>query len=399
MITINVIENQISGSYGDTPFSVNYSEDTYRKMMELYDRQESVTTMDEYNALMEEFATLTVQDYKTTVETACPWIYVNEGTGEFFLKHEGVVSSIPMPEALVDRIFESLDKGVDFEPLVKMWIRFLRNPILKKKMDDDRHTQEDPWNVRGEKFAEKFFNFVNLQYVHPKLKEELMEDHGLSEEVAERRATMYQMKITQEGLLNGYKVSTEVMHAYDTETGEQVDRYKRTFNPDTGEIEEGGLPEHVEDRLFEPAIMGNSGDAFHCEGPNGYANPGHFIKVGCTHRLPDWSYVNTNDNASCVKGLHFGGLKYIAYYSGEIHNIFVDPMHIGAVPDDETGAIRCLQYFVHSSLSGVNGSIYHSSTYAAKTDEEWEEMRKEAVQAYTECMDDCQNDIAELNAL
>jgi len=35
MITINVIENQISGSYGDTPFSVNYSEDTYKKMMEL----------------------------------------------------------------------------------------------------------------------------------------------------------------------------------------------------------------------------------------------------------------------------------------------------------------------------------------------------------------------------
>ena len=196
MITINVIENQISGSYGDTPFSVNYSEDTYKKMMELSDRQQSVTTMDEYNALMEEFAKLTVQDYKTTVETECQWIHVNEGTGEFFLKHEGVVSSIPMPQALVDRIFESLDKGIDFMPLVKMWIRFLRNPILKKKMYSDR----------GDKFAEKFFNFVNLQYVHPKLKTELMEDHGLSEEVAERRATMYQMKITQEGLLNGYKV-------------------------------------------------------------------------------------------------------------------------------------------------------------------------------------------------
>ncbi len=89
MITINVIENQISGSYGDTPFSVNYSEDTYKKMMELSDRQQSVTTMDEYNALMEEFAKLTVQDYKTTVETECKWIHVNEGTGEFFLKHEG----------------------------------------------------------------------------------------------------------------------------------------------------------------------------------------------------------------------------------------------------------------------------------------------------------------------
>lgn len=397
MITINVIENQISGSYGDTPFSVNYSEDTYKKMMELSDRQQSVTTMDEYNALMEEFAKLTVQDYKTTIETECPWIHVNEGTGEFFLKHEGVVSSIPMPQALVDRIFESLDKGVDFMPLIKMWIRFLRNPILKKKMDTNNY--EDNFLKEGNKFAEKFFNFVNLQYVHPKLKAELMEDHGLSEEVAERRATMYQMKITAEGLLNGYKVSHEVMHKYDTETGEQIDRYKRTFNPDTGEIEEGGLPEFVEDRLFEPAIMGNRGDAFYCEGPNGYANPGHFIKVGCTHRLPDWSYVNTNDNVSCVKGLHFGGLKYIAYYSGEIHNIFVDPMHVGAVPDDETGAIRCLQYFVHSSLSGVNGSIYHSSTYAAKTDEEWEEMRKEAVQAYTECKVSCDKDIAELNAL
>ena len=74
-------------------------------------------------------------------------------------------------------------------------------------------------------------------------------------------------------------------------------------------------------------------------------------------------------------------------------------MHVGAVPDDETGAIRCLQYFVHSSLAGVNGSIYHSSTYAAKTDAEWEEMRKEAVTAYTETMDICQDDIAEINSL
>jgi hypothetical protein len=89
--------------------------------------------------------------------------------------------------------------------------------------------------------------------------------------------------------------------------------------------------------------------------------------------------VNTNDYQSCVPGLHFGGLMYINCYSGEIHNVFVDPMHIGAVPDDQTGAIRCLQYFVHSSLVGVNGSIYHSSTYAAKTDEEWEAMRAEAV--------------------
>tara|TARA_Y100000401_G_scaffold117581_1_gene127362 strand:+ start:4785 stop:5957 length:1173 start_codon:yes stop_codon:yes gene_type:complete len=389
MITINVIEGRISGSYGDTPFSVNYDEVTYNKMVTLQSKAEEVTTMDEYNALMEEFAKLTVQDYKTTIETDCPWIHVNEATGQFFLTYGGVVSSIPMPQALVDRILASMDKEAEYLPLIKMWIRFLRNPILRKKMD----------NGNGENFADRFFNFVNLEYVHPKLKKELMEDHGLSEEVAERRATMYQMKITKEGLLNGYKVSEEVLTKYDTETGEEVDRYKRMFDPDTGEISGDGLPEHVEDRLFQPAIMGTSGDAFYCEGPNGYAKPGHFIKVGCTHRLPDWSYVNTNDNQFCVKGLHFGGLKYIACYRGEIHNIFVDPMHVGAVPDDHDGAIRCLQYFVHSSLAGVNGSIYHSSTYAAKTDEEWEEMRKEAVEAYAESKVDADKSIAELNAL
>ena len=153
MITINVIEGRISGSYGDTPFSVNYDEVTYNKMVTLQSKAEEVTTMDEYNALMEEFAKLTVQDYKTTIETDCPWIHVIEATGQFFLTYGGVVSSIPMPQALVDRILASMDKEAEYLPLVKMWIRFLRNPILRKKMD----------NGKGENFADRFFNFVNLE--------------------------------------------------------------------------------------------------------------------------------------------------------------------------------------------------------------------------------------------
>ena len=386
MITLNVIDDVISGSYGDKNFSVNYTEDLYKSMMVLKGMADDAVSMAEYTEILEKFAELAVQDYTQTVETECEYIHVNKATGQFFLKQNGVVSSYPMPQALVDRIFESIDKGLSFLPLVKMWTRWLRNPILRKKgVDAD--------------FSERFFNFVNLKYVHPKLKEELMEEHGLSEEVASRRATMYQMKITSEGLLNGYKVSREILHKYDTETGEKVDRYKRTFNPDTGEIEGDGLPEHVEDRLFEPAVMGSSGDAFYCEGVNGYGSPQHFIKVGCRHRLPDWSHVDTNDNHSCVKGLHLGGLKYIACYSGEIHNIFVDPMHIGAVPDDDTGAIRCLEYFVHSSLAGVNGSIYHSSTYAAMTDEQWADMRQEAIAEYSECKESCDKNVAELNAI
>ena len=205
---------------------------------------------------------------------------------------------------------------------------------------------------------------------------EYMEEHGLSEELATQRATMYQVKITKEGLVNAFKVSKEIMTKYDTETGEEIPRYQRTFNPDTGEIDSDGLPEHVEDRLFEPAVWQN-GDKFYCEGANGYSEPQYFIKVGCVHRLPSWDMVDTDDERSCVKGLHVGGLKYIAWYTGEIHNVFIDPMHVGAVPDSNDGAIRCLQYFVHSSLAGVNGSMYHSSTYAALTDEQWEEMKEE----------------------
>ncbi len=367
MIHVNVSDGQITGSYGDTPFSVIYDQELYNAMLDVANAANEATDMEAYELALSEFKILTVEDYTKVIQDKCEFIYVNPTTGEFFLKVGDAVTNVPMPAALVDRIYESMDVGIDFDPLIKMWTRWLRNPLLKEK---------------GEEFSERFFNFVNMKYVHPKLKQELMDEHGLTEEVAEKRATMYQMKITKEGLLNGYKVSSEVMHKYDAETGEQVDRYKRTFNPDTGEIDSDGLPEHVEDRLFQPAVMGNRGDAFSCEGINGFGKSGHFIRVGCTHRLPDWSYVNTNDNQSCVKGLHVGGLKYIAWYSGEIHNVFIDPMHVGAIPDDVDGAIRCLQYFVHSSLSGVNGSIYHSSTYAAKTDTEWAEMRAKILKDY-----------------
>ena len=389
MITLNVIDNKICGSYGETPFAVEYSESLYKQMMVLAEQAETVKTMEELDTILKSFAALTIVDYTATVESQCEYIHVNENTGEFFLKNNGVVSSIPMPQALVDRIFESMDKDIDFMPLIKMWTRWLRNPILAKKMKKN-------W---GKEFCERFFNFVNMKYVHPQLKEQFMEENGLSEEVAEKRATMYQMKITKEGLLNGYKVSKEILHKYNTETGEEEPRYTRTFNPDTGQIESNGLPEHVEDRLFEPSVMGKGGDAFYCEGTNGYDTPQHFIKVGCNHRLESWDQVNTNDRRSCVKGLHIGGLKYISWYTGEIHNIFVDPMHIGAVPDDEDGAIRCKQYFVHSSLAGVNGSIYHSSTYAAKTDEEWAEMRKEAVEVFSEEKTALDKQTAELNSL
>lgn len=371
MIDINVIDNCISGSVGETPFMVEYEPTVYQELSYIADLANNASTKEEYQIHTDKFFSVInkVKDYAKIAETKCPYIKVNNVTGQFFLTYEGEVSKIPMPTELVDRIYNSMDTGTDFMPLVKLWMRWLRNPVLKAKMEKGT----------GKEFSDRFFNFVNMKYVHPELKKDLMDNHGLSEEAATKRATIYQIKITKEGLLNGYKVSREIMHKFDPESGESIPRYKRTFDVNTGKIVSEGLPEFVEDRLFEPAVMGSRGDAFACLGANGFTEPGHFIKVGCLHALDSWDKVNTDDYSSCVPGLHIGGLYYISGYSGEIHNVFVDPMHVGAVPDDETGAIRCLQYFVHSSLAGVNGSIYHSSTYAAMTDKEWEDMRKDVV--------------------
>ena len=180
MITINVIDDQICGSYGETPFAVEYTKEVYDIMQQHAVMAEQVETVEEYNKIMEDFARLTIVDYTKTIGTKCEHIHVNT-TGEFFLKHNGVVSSIPMPQALVDRIFESIDKELSFDPLVKMWTRWLRNPILRRKMKQGH----------GEDFCNRFFNFVNMNYVHPKHKEDLMENSGLSEEAATKRATMY----------------------------------------------------------------------------------------------------------------------------------------------------------------------------------------------------------------
>ena len=367
MVNINVIGGVISISLKDETKVVPYTKSAYEKLTKLADKANNADTVDEYNKKCDKIL-VKVAEYTQTahqlVTSRCDWLEYNTYTQEYFLTLDGrIVSDIPMPQSLVDRIMDSIDKGVDFMPVIKLWTRFLRNPNLKNK---------------GREFARRFAEFVNMKYVDPRTKNELIEQ-GIEESVAAELSTIYQIKITQEGLLNGYKVSKEILHKFDEETGERVNRYSRTFNIDTGEISSEGLPEYVEDRIFEPAVMGNGGNAFYCGD-----TLGHFIRVGKVHRLESWDQVNCFDQLSCVPGLHVGGLYYINCYSGEIHNVFVDPMHIGAIPNSRDGAIRCLQYFVHSSLAGVNGSMYHSSDYAKLTDKEWEDLREEILESYQE---------------
>tara|TARA_R110000765_G_scaffold93781_7_gene176824 strand:+ start:18738 stop:19904 length:1167 start_codon:yes stop_codon:yes gene_type:complete len=388
MITINVMGDSINGSANNEQFGVPYTQEKHEAMVLLQEASNEAATPAEYQEIVADFQKLLVVNYKETVEGICPNIHINNATGEHYLKVGDKVSSIPMPEALVDRIKDSLDKSIDFEPLMKMWTRWLRNPILREKTSQGA----------GKRFSEKMFNYINADFTNYTIVEKLMKDEGIGQEVAFERATTKQVGITVEGLLRTFKVSDEVHTKYVLEDGEKKEvprKAAETINPDTGLITYEELSN--EDRLFKPAVMGNRGDAFFCGDVEG-----HFIRVGKSHRLSGWDKVDTDDNQSCVKGLHCGGLDYIQGYQGgdtETHNVLVDPMNIGAIPCDDRGAIRVLEYFVADAFTGVNGAIYHSSTYAEQSDKKWDADREEAIKAYGELKDAAESLKDELESL
>ena len=385
MIVVNKMENVINISTNNEEYSIPYCDIKFAQLMKISEKAQEVSSMEDYKLLLEDLEIVLKKGEEEKAESFHPDIYRCPKTNRYFLKiAKGVISSVPMPKPLVRRLEESIDKKIDVSPLLKCWVRFLRNKKAK-----------------NENFANRFFNYIDMKYEHPKIRQEKL-DAGYSEEVAKKMAEVFQVKITNEGLINCYKVSSEVDWTYKAdEEGNPVRKplYEKTFDPVTGEVtgdSREGLT--AEERTFIPAIMSTSGDPFYCEG--GLVNKqGHIIKVGHVHRLPSWSYVNCNDNTSCVPGLHVGGLHYIAYITGEIHNVFVDPMHIGAIPNDDTGAMRVLQYFVHSSMTAVNGAIYHSSKYAEKTEEDWEDMKSEILKEFGELKDSKSKEEEEINAL
>lgn len=365
MVNVNHIGESITGSVKGKSFGVAYSPEKFKELQSIAESINAAQDVTTYNALVDEFLAATVEDFTTTVETACPNIHVNKATGQFFLKQGDKLSVHAMPKSFAERILESVEKGIDVTPMIKFWTRTLRNPNFTPKK------------------AKKICNYVAKTYTDYELVNKLMDENGVSKEVATERATSIQTPITMEGLLCTYKVSHEVFKKYALdEDGNKVmvDRYAttKTIDEDSGEVTSTtAMPEYVEERVFQPAVMGTGGDEFFCGD-----KLGHQIKVGQLHYLADWNQVDTNDNYSCVKGLHVGNLDYIRGYqnAGTVtHQTFVDPMYIGAVTDDGSGALRVKEYFTYDSFAGVLKSLYHSSTYAAMTDAAWEVMREEAI--------------------
>lgn len=366
MIIVNRNGEYITGSVNGNQFGVSYDEKKFEAMQALAQKANKAENLTELQEIVAEFIPLTEESYKELVETKSAYIFVNKHTNKFYLKYASKISSKALPQIFVDRILKSVEKGIDVTPLIKCWVRFLRNPNYTDKK------------------AALFAEYISTLYTNDKLVSELIAKQGLNAGVAKEMATTTQVAISQEGLLVCYKVSKEITEKFEkdkeAEGGvKKAERYDYDVDEFTG-MKTYKIPEFVEDRVFEPACMGQGGDPFTCGD-----HKGHIIKVGQLHQLESWDQVNTNDGQVGCKGLHVGGLRYIQGYQNEgtvTHNVFVDPMDIGAIVGvgyGNDGAMRVLRYFVHSSFAGVNRSIYHSSKYAAITDAEYAKMVEEAV--------------------
>lgn len=368
MITLNRVGETINVFAGNKDYFIPFTEEVYTQLLTISDEADEVETIEELNALVakvEEIANGKNDEFLESTHG----LWKNTKTGNFHIKVGEDILGRPIHPSFNERIQKTIDEKGDVSPIVKFYLRFLRN---KKRDNCD--------------FEARLMNYMNMKYVRPDVKEDMLEQ-GYTEEKAVEMAIVYQVKLTKEGLINCYKVSEEIdeLHTSDEDGNIQSKPlYNRTFDAATGKITGDDREDKaIEERVFIPGVVGTSYEAFYCEGPI-TNEKGHIIRVGHTHRLESWDSVDCNDNRSCVKGLHVGGLSYISCYSGDIHNVFVDPANIGAICDDQSGAMRVLEYFVHSSMVAVNSSIYHSSTYAAKGDEAWKEEKKALIEELNE---------------
>jgi len=379
MLTFNVVSHGdgkvINGSVNGKKFNVPFTSELILSLKAKQSELESIEETVAYEAWVESIEVLLIKKEIDMVTTACPDLIKNATTGFYFVKvvENGIekISKTPVPGKLVAVILESVEKEIDPTPIVKAWIRFLRNPNFTLNK------------------AERFTSYITAIIVDDEELHRLINEEGFTFESARARATYNDVAITQEGLVVAKKYAKLITEGWVID--DETNKPKRTplygKEPDTidfhtGVISKGKdtLPEFSEELFFEPPVMGTGGDEF----LSGEAL-GHVVQVGKKHTLEKWSQVNTNDYTNCVKGLHVGGWRYVSSYKRlncQLLECFVDPAEIGAIcdiSDNSDGAIRVREYFVFGAVEGRNKGIYHSSKYASMKDAEWEVYKAEAI--------------------
>lgn len=379
MLTFNVTgtagaDQRIIGVIDNTTFNTVFTKELHDALIEFQVALEDITDVDTYETWVKDVRSrLDESETIDTVTSACDDLMLDSKTGHYYVKVGTKVSKHPVPTDLVEVILESAEKGIDPTPIVKAWVRFLRNPNFTPRK------------------ADLFAQYITSIIIDTEEVAELMDKEGYVYEKAVERAQYRDVTITNEGLIVAKKYARLLTQGWviDPETNEAVleDLYKttKTVNQLSGEVtEKTDFPEFTEELTFEPPVQGRGGNKFFCGDMEE-----HVIKVGMKHELKDWSMVNTNDDTSCVPGLHVGGLQYVASYKSlncQLLDCFVDPADIGAICGMDSwhgsdGAIRVKAYFIYKATTGRTKGIYHSSKYAAMRDEEWEIYKKEAIEA------------------
>ena len=312
MITINEIsvneKNFLSGQIGKTSYSIESTPEAKERLMKFKQQLEEAATYQEAVELMEQaneaIQAFTVASSNELEEKLKDDLFYNPKNGKYYVKYEDKVSKKPIHKFFVKKMMEAADKGADPKPWLIFWVRLMRNLLYRNNKSK----------------VNTIVEFLKAQYVDKDNVEKLMEEQGFSENVATKLSTFDQVSITEQGILAAFKYVRLITEKYEVETDKETglqavvlkDRYTRTLEVDdvTGEItkDELNLPEFAEDILFSPPIMGTRGEAFSSRAIDEEANsnPGHIIKVGMIHELPDMSYVNTSDKTSGVQGLHTG---------------------------------------------------------------------------------------------
>ena len=392
-INVNTNDNLITGSVNGQPFSVEYSDKRYAKMTRLQEDEQKCSTMEGAKEIWEAFEDLTQVSPKEQIETKSDYLTYDPNTRTYHLTKDGRVSPIPMPDSLSEKLLYASDKNLPVDPLVKFFIRTLRNPNIQEGSTED-----------ATRFAKEVCDYATQTFVSPTLKKQYLEE-GLSEEVANEKATVPQTPFTMEGLLVTKKVVQPLwdlmQYKYELDddgNSKKVlrDGWKKVVDEETGEVsieKDGEL--YNEDYIFEPLVMGKSGDAFYM-GSESDAPLGHTIKIGKEMRLDNWSQVNTNPERSCQPGIHVGNQDYISSWQrpGTVTlNCFQDPAWIGCVPyRDVAGVIRGMGVFPYSikDREEDNRNLYHSSTYAQQANQRWAEYCDEVLDRFQEKVDEAE---------
>lgn len=330
-ITINKINDIVTGVIGKSVFSIEYNQEIFASLQRLENEFENATSMAHAKDLVEQANTLingNKIESKAKIEDYTENLYHNEETNQLFLKVGGSISNQPIPSNLADLILEQISKNNSITPLVRAWTLFLRNPKFTPSK------------------AQLFANYILHTSIDEEQKAELIEK-GYSEEKAIELSTYNDVCITKNGLLLTYKYGQEIKSG-----------------------------EFAEDYRFLPPVMGTTGDKLLVNG-----ELTHEIHVGQIHSLPNWSYVNCNDDSSCVKGAHAGGRDYIRGYGGEdkkLLELFISPDKIGAI---NGSVIRVLEYFVRGTNFTENRNLFHQSNYAEKIESDWLNTAIDAIES------------------